>query len=186
MANYEISDLIRSHPTAGEAVHFVRHLERSTDVDEEEKVRVEEEQDFRHLTIFIEQRMAEADAEKTREYLGVKRPLRENTRLLSPSAWQEVNPQFDASRSGGGTASDTPAPVFVCDGLGHFVCVRPVILVDEADPTMATRMLLVFNSLESNYTLVRAVPLIYRMVFQQKSEKNDPMFLATTRLHPFH
>lgn len=170
VANYEISDLLRTLPDVTSQLHFARHIERSDDVEHEERERVVEEERFRELTIFIEQ-AHRADPPDHDPSSCI--PRADGSKLLAPSEWLDANTQYIEP------SQDCSAPVFICDCLGHFVCVRPVILIDPQGTE--TRTLIVFNSLGGNYVLNRIVALLYRMFFERRSELDDLMFQAATR-----
>ena len=144
VANYEISDWLRKNRNA--SIHFVRRIERDLgEVLHEEKSRLSEEEPFSHLNMFYDV------TTETGETLH-----------LSPSQWLE--------RFGG--SLETHPPVFIADVGGHFVVLKPVILVGKGGSE--SPLIILLNTYKPDYTKVPTVTGTFNMLFRQLSEITDP------------
>ena len=152
VANYEISDWLRK--TRNARIHFVRRIERDVgEVHHEEKLRLSEEQPFAHLCMFYDVTIETGE-----------------TLHLSPSQWLE--------RFGG--SLETDPPVFIADVGGHFVVLKPVILVGESGSE--SPLIILLNTYKPDYTKVFTVTGTFNMLFRQLSDVTDPkQFLYSRR-----
>lgn len=159
-----LSDWIGSRPF-DRRLHFLRHIERGDNVSHEEKERAVEEQPFSNEIFFVEQSRLNGEGGRVAEN---GRPFPSCTLMMRPSEWLAAN----ALDHGG------DAPVFIVDCLGHFVVARPVLcqVGEELIPTTV-----VVNTTLSNYINPRIVLLAHRMMFDRRSEVDDPHFTWKTR-----
>ncbi|KAI6645879.1 hypothetical protein LOD99_13137 [Oopsacas minuta] len=144
VANYEISDWL--HKKKNGKIHFVRRLERDLgEVYHEEKDRLNEEEPFLHLNMFYDVTL------NTGERLH-----------LTPSQWLE---RF-------GESLDSDVPAFIADVGGHFVVLKPIILIDKEGKE--SPLILILNTFKPDYTKVVTVTGTFNMLFRQLTELTDP------------
>ena len=144
VANYEVSNWLRKNKNTN--IHFVRRIERDVgEVYHEEKSRLSEEEPFSHLNMFFDVTIETGE-----------------TLHLSPSQWLE--------RFGG--CLEAHPPVFIADVGGHFVVLKPVILVGEGGSE--SPLILLLNTYNPDYTKVPTVTGTFKMLFRQLSEVSDP------------